>query len=180
MHHHRRVLVALVLPAALALGACGSSGGSSSSGGGATSSATGGSGGGKIDVCKIITVADAEQVIGGPAEEQSPAGTERLASGVCLYRATGQGIRVSLLQVRVYPGPQFYGEKALSGTKSVDIPGTDKAFERTAAGGSTVDVQFVKDGKTGVVNFTDTGSTASPETTLGNVEDVAKKLAAAI
>src|SRR3954454_16572579 len=155
---------------------CGSSG-SSSKGAGTASSTSGASGTSKkIDVCKIITPADAEKVVGGPVEERPASGTESLASGVCIYKATGGGIRVSLLQVRVYPGPQFYGEQALSDTKSIDIAGTDKAFVRSAAGGKTVDVQFVKNGKTGTVNFTDTGN-ANPDATLSAVEDLAGKLA---
>jgi hypothetical protein len=171
--------------AAVALTACGSSSGSGpSSGGTATSSNTSSPGGRasgkKIDVCKIVTAADAQKVIGGPVQEQAPAGTEGLAAGVCIYKGTGGGIRVSLLQVRVYSGPQFYGEQALDNTKSIDIPGTDKAFSRSAAGGKNVDVQFVKDGKTGAVNFTDTGSTAPEATTIANVEAVARTLAAGI
>jgi hypothetical protein len=169
-------VVALVV-----LAGCGSSSGSSGGSSG-TSSTTGGSAsttGKKIDVCKIITPADAQTVIGGPVEVQAPAGTEGLSSGVCIYRATGGGIRVSLLQVRVYPGPQFYGDKALGDTKSIDISGTDKAFIREAAGGKTIDVQFVKDGKTGAINFTDTGATASADAAT-NVQAVAQKLADAI
>jgi hypothetical protein len=119
-------------------------------------------------------------VVGGAVEEQEPAGAEGLASGVCIYKASGGGIRVSLLQVRVYPGPQFYGERALDHTRSIDIAGTDKAFVRSAAGGRTVDVQFVKDGRTGTINYTDTGNTAPEETTVRAVEGVAEKLAAAI
>jgi hypothetical protein len=179
-----RIGAALVALGVIAIAGCGSSSGSSSGASTKTSSTTGGasgsaSSGKKIDVCKIITPADAEKVAGGPVEVQSPSGTESLASGVCIYKATGGGIRVSLLQVRVYPGPQFYGEKALPDTQSIDLSGTDKAFVRSAAGGKTVDVQFVKNGKTGAVNFTDTASTnsASAETA---VEDVAQKLANAL
>jgi hypothetical protein len=167
---------------AIVLAGCGSSSGSSG-GGSKTSSTTGAAksstAGKKIDVCSIITPADAQKVIGGPVEVQAPAGTEGLSSGGCIYRATGGGIRVSLLQVRVYPGPQFYGDKALSDTKSIDLSGTDKAFVREAAGGKTIDVQFVKDGKTGAINFTDTGATASADA-AANVQAVAQKLADAI
>ena len=122
----------------MVLAGCGSSSGSTSSGprhgdlGDDAAAAAARASGKKIDVCKIITPADAEKVIGGPVAVQAPAGTEGLSSGVCIYKATGGGIRVSLLQVRVYPGPQFYGEKALPGAKSIDIAGTDKAFVRTS------------------------------------------------
>src|SRR3954468_17272384 len=115
----------------IALAGCGSSFGSSGGSSGTTApSRSGGSGSGKkkIDVCKIVNTEDAATVGGGPVEVQAPSGTESLSSGVCIYRGTGGGIRVSLLQARVYPGPQFYGDKALSGTKSIDISGADKAF----------------------------------------------------
>jgi hypothetical protein len=110
---------------------------------------------------------------------QPPAATEDLSSGVCIYKASGGGIRVSLLQVRVYPGPQFYGDKALPDTKSIDITGADKAFVRDADGGKTIDVQFVKNGATGAINFTDTGGTSSPDA-AANVQAVAQQLADAI
>jgi len=182
MRRNARVGAAAAVAALVVLAGCGSSSGSSSGGSTKTSATSGGSGSGSgktIDVCKIITSADAENVVGGPVEAQAPAGSEGLSSGVCIYKATGGGIRVSLLQVRVYPGPQFYGEDALPNTKSIDIAGTDKAFVRSAAGGKTIDVQFVKDGQTGAINFTDTGSTA-PEAAVENVTTVAEKLAAGI
>jgi hypothetical protein len=182
MRSTTRIFVVLASAGVLTLSGCGSSSGSSSTGAKTSGSTSAGAAtkGEQIDVCKIITAADAAKVVGGPAEVQAPSGTEGLASGVCIYKASGGGIRVSLLQVRVYPGPQFYGEKALPNTKSLDLAGTDKAFVRSAAGGKTVDVQFVKHGKTGTINYTDTGSTAPEATTVTNVEDVAKKLAAAI
>jgi hypothetical protein len=185
MRPNARIVVVAVSAAAV-LAACGSSSGSTSADTSKTSkpSAATGSGSGsgskkKIDVCKIIPASDAEKVIGGPVEQQAPAGTEGLSSGVCIYKATGGGIRVSLLQIRVYPGPQFYGEQALGNTTSIDVPGTDKAFERTAAGGKTIDVQFVKDDQTGTINFTDTGSTGSPSA-LADLQAIAAKLAKGI
>jgi hypothetical protein len=184
MRPNARIGAAVAVASLVVLAGCGSSSGSSSSGSTKPSAASGGSGSGsgsgkKIDVCKIINTEDAATVVGGPVEAQDPAGSEGLSSGVCIYKATGGGIRVSLLQVRVYPGPQFYGEDALAKTKSIDIAGTDKAFVRSAAGGKTIDVQFVKDGQTGAINFTDTGSTA-PDAAVGKVTAVAEKLAAAI
>jgi hypothetical protein len=178
-------IAAVAVTAAGTLAACGSSSGSTAADP-STSSATTGSGSGsgsgakeKIDVCAIIPASDAEKVIGGPVEQQPPAGTEGLSSGVCIYKAAGGGIRVSLLQIRVYPGPQFYGENALGNTTSIEVTGTDKAFERTAAGGKTIDVQFVKDDQTGTINFTDTGSTGSPAA-LTELQAIAAKLAEAI
>ncbi len=183
MGRNARIGAAVAVAALVVLAGCGSSSGSSSSGSTKTSATSGGSGSGsgtkKIDVCKIINTEDAATVVGGPVEVQAPSGTEGLSSGVCIYKATGGGIRVSLLQVRVYPGPQFYGEDALANTKSIDIAGTDKAFVRSTAGGKTIDVQFVKDGQTGAINFTDTGATA-PEAAVDHVTAVAEKLAAAI
>jgi hypothetical protein len=180
MRSNPRIFAALVAAVLVALAGCGSSSGSPSSDSGTPlTSGSGSSANKKIDVCTIITPADAEKVVGGPVEEQAPAGSDGLSSGVCIYKATGGGIRVSLLQVRVYPGPQFYGEQALPNTSSIDIDGADKAFVREAAGGKTVDVQFVKDGKTGAINFTDTGTTA-PDAAVTNVEAVAQKLADAL
>jgi len=178
--HSSRARIVLVLIGAAGLAACGSSG--SSSGSGDTSATTARKSGASkqsIDVCKIVTAADAQKVVGGPVQQQAPSGTEGLASGVCIYKGTGGGIRVNLLQVRVYPGPQFYGEKALPGAKSIDIPGTDKAFVRSSAQGRNVDVQFVKDGKTGAVNYTDTQNTDESGTVTA-VENVAETLAAGI
>src|SRR6476659_591091 len=166
MRRNARIGAAVAVAALVILAGCGSRSGS-------------GSGTRKIDVCKIINTEDAATVVGGPVEVQASAGSEGLTSGVCIYKATGGGIRVSLLQVRVYPGPQFYGEDALPNTKSIDISGTDKAFVRSAAGGKTIDVQFVKDGQPGAINFTDTGATA-PEAAVDHVTAVAEKLAAAI
>jgi len=179
-----RIGAAFVALGVIAIAGCGSSSGSASNGStkttGTTGSASGApSSGKKIDVCKIITPTDAEKVAGGPVEVQPPSGSETLASGVCIYKATSGGIRVSLLQVRVYPGPQFYGEQALSDTKSITLSGTDKAFVRSAAGGKTVDVQFVKNGKTGAVNFTDTAN-PNGDSTVSDVEAIAQKLANAL
>jgi len=179
-----RIGAAFVALGVLAIAGCGSSSGSSSSASTKPSGTTGGtsaasSGGKKIDVCTIITPADAEKVAGGPVEAQAPSSAEPLSSGVCIYKATGGGIRVSLLQVRVYPGPQFYGAQLLPDTKSIDLSGTDKAFVRTGSGGKSVDVQFVKDGKTGAVNFTDTAN-PNGDSTVNNVEAVAQKLADAL
>ena len=186
MRPNSRIVAVAAVAALVVLAGCGSSSGSSSgvsTGDSSATSATSGGGaaaaGKKVDVCKIITPTDAEKVVGGPVEVQAPAGTESLASGVCIYKASGGGIRVSLLQVRVYPGPQFYGEKAIPGAKSIDISGTDKAFVREAGNGKTVDVQFVKDAKTGTINFTDTGTTPS-DATVTNVQAVAQRLADAI
>jgi hypothetical protein len=178
-----RIGTALVVLGVVAIAGCGSSSGSSGASTKSSSpsdAASGGSASGsKVDVCKIITPADAEKVVGGPVEVQPPSSAEPLASGVCIYKSTGGGIRVSLLQVRVYPGPQFYGEKALPDTTSIDLSGTDKAFVRTATGGKTVDVQFVKDGKTGAVNYTDTAASNSSSAATA-VEAVAQKLADAL
>src|SRR3954453_22465467 len=126
MRPKARIGAAAAVGALVLLAGCGSSSGSKSdgtSGTPATSSDGGSASGKKIDVCKIITPADAQKVVGGPVAVQAPAGSEGLSSGVCIYKATGGGIRVSLLQIRVYPGPQFYGEKALPGAKSIDIAG---------------------------------------------------------
>ncbi len=177
-----RATAGLALALTIALAACGSSSGSengSDAGSSSNPSSSGSSAKKSIDVCKIVTPADAEKVFGGPAKEQAPAGTEALATGVCIYKADGTGIRVNLLQVRVYPGPQFYGERVFKKATPIDVDGADKAFEnvKTSGGGTTnIDIQFVKDGQTGTINYVVTGG-ADPSTAVSALEDIANELA---
>src|SRR6476619_1077691 len=104
MRRNARIGAAVAVAALVILAGCGSSSGSSSSSSTTTSAVTGGSASGsgkqQIDVCKIITPADAEKVVGGPVEAQASAGSEGLTSGVCIYKGTGGGIAVKLLQIR--------------------------------------------------------------------------------
>ncbi len=174
-----RQLVALGLTGAV-LAACGSSGGSASSGTSKPPSSS--SSAAKVDVCRIITPADAATVVGSPAKTEPTSGPELSTQGVCIYKKDTTDIGVNLLQVRVYGGPQFYGERIFPDAKSIKVKGADKAFlsVKTAPGGAaTYDLQFVKDGRTGALNYTATKG-ADESTTTAAMESVANQLAAAL
>lgn len=176
-----RQLVALGLTGAV-LAACGSSGGSTSSGRSTRSSSASSSSAAKIDVCTIITPADAATVVGSPAKTEPSSGPELSTQGVCIYKKDTTDIGVNLLQVRVYGGPQFYGEKIFPDAKPIKVKGADKAFlaVKTSGGGAAgYDLQFVKDGKTGALNYTATKG-ADESTTTPAMEKLANQLAAAL
>jgi hypothetical protein len=171
--------------AAVALAACGSSGGSTSGGSGSSAaknpSSTSASGQ-KIAVCKIITADDAATVVGTPAKEEPSSAPELATAGVCIYKKDTTEIGVNLLQVRVYNGPQFYGEKIFPNAEPIKVKGADKAFlsVKTADGGAVnYDLQFVKDGRTGALNYTATKG-ADESTTTPAMQNLADKLAAAL
>lgn len=162
-----------------ALAACGSSGGSSSS---SKSSSSTTSSGEKVDVCKIITADAAATVVGSPAKEETPSSPELSTEGVCIYKKDTTDVGVNLLQVRVYKGPQFYGEKIFPNAEAIKVKGADKAFlsVKTAGGGAaSYDLQFVKDGRTGALNYTATKG-ADESTTTPALENLANQLAAAL
>lgn len=170
--------------ACAALAACGSSSGSSGSksSGSDSSSTTGSGSGGKVAVCSIITADDAATVVGSPAKEEAPSSPELATKGVCIYKKDTTDIGVNLLQVRVYKGPQFYGEKIFPNAKTIKVKGADKAFlnVKTADGGAAnYDLQFVKDNQTGVLNYTATQGTDEASTSSA-MQKLADKLAAAI
>lgn len=170
--------------ACAALAACGSSSGSSGSksSGSDSSSTTGSGSGGKVAVCSIITADDAATVVGSPAKEEAPSGPELATKGVCIYKKDTTDIAVNLLQVRVYNGPQFYGEKIFPNAKTIKVKGADKAFlniKTADAGAANYDLQFVKDGQTGALNYTATQG-ADQTSTSSAMQKLADKLAAAI
>lgn len=173
--------------ACAALAACGSSSGSSGSGGSTSSgsdssSTTGSTSGGKLAVCSIITAEDAATVVGSPAKEEAPSGPELATKGVCIYKKDTTEIAVNLLQVRVYNGPQFYGEKIFPDAETIKVKGADKAFlnvKTAGAGAANYDLQFVKDGQTGALNYTATQG-ADQTATTSAMQSLADKLAAAI
>jgi hypothetical protein len=179
-----------VLAVAVTLAACGSSsgssaGGSSTSGGTKASGSTTGktSGSGKLDICAIITPADAEKVFGGPAKQQAPTSSELKLSSACIYKKDTTDIAVNLLQVRVYDGPQFYGASIFPKRRSVKVSGADESFlsVKTVPGGTaqTFDLQFVKNDRTGAINYVATKG-ADEATVVPALTAIANKVAAAI
>ncbi len=160
--------------ALLTLAACGSSGGSNAATPPSSAEVVG-----VKDLCTVITPADAVSVFGAPGTAQPSSGSTKGLSGACLYKKDGTAPTVDLLQVRVYDGPQFYGEKLFKHPEPVEIVGADRAFERvgTAKGGATTyDLQFLKDGKTGAINYVATGGTSSTASSAA-LRSVADKLA---
>jgi hypothetical protein len=171
--------------ACAALAACGSSSGSKSSGSSSDTKSSSNpttSSKDKIAVCKIITPEAAATVVGSPAKEEAPSGPELATAGVCIYKRDTTDIAVNLLQARVYNGPQFYGERIFPDAKTITVKGADKAFlniKTAGAGAANYDLQFVKNGKTGALNYTATKG-ADEATTTPALENLANQLAAAL
>ena len=172
----------------LVLAACGSSGGGSSpksdgtprsSGGTKATAADTGKGKGQVDVCAVITPADAAALFGESAEAQSSPSPEPLVSGICLYSHPGDPLDVrNLLQVRVYPGEQFYGAQLFPSATELTGFG-DKGFVAVNAKTHKIDLQFVKGGRTGVIAYT-TGGGVDIAAREDAVRTIGKKLAAAM
>ena len=163
---------------------CGSSTGSKSSGPQrpvTSSSATeGGTANAKPkDLCAVITPADAAELFGETAESTASSGAERLVSGLCLYRHAGDELNVrNLLQIRTYPGAQFYGERLFPKRRAVAGLGT-KAFEDVNTVAHKVVIQLVKGGSTGIVDYS-TGAAVDVRSRTAIVRKLAKKLAASL
>jgi hypothetical protein len=167
----RVVLVAVFLTAA----ACG--GGSSSK---RTTSTLGSQGanagpGSKATTaaCALITQADATKLFGHAAQSKkadNPSGAE----SVCVWAADTNPDPNSiddisyLLQVRVYDGAQYYGEKYMKAPKSISGLG-DKAF--TNVQGPLVQAQFVKDGKTVTMAYSINAIAADPKPKASDQQD---------
>lgn len=167
--------------------ACGSSSSSepassSTSSPGSTASSTStadGTGQGKVDVCAIVTAADAATVFGETAEPQDSPSSEPLVSGLCIYSHPGDDLAVrNLLQARVYPGEQFYGDRLFPDATTLNGFG-EKGFINVDTKRHKVDLQFVKDGKTGVIAYS-TGAGIDIAAREDAVKAVGKKLAAAL
>jgi hypothetical protein len=73
-----------------------------------------------------------------------------------------------LLQVRVYDGAQYYGEKYMKAPKSISGLG-DKAF--TNVQGPLVQAQFVKDGKTVTMAYSINAIAADPKPKASDQQD---------
>ncbi len=104
--------------------------------------------------CALVTVDDAAQLFGEPAQKAKDSSPVPLGVS-CLYEAADAGANDQvghLLQVHAYDGEQFYGADTFDDERSIDDLG-DKAFVRTGTGAQGVDVQFVKAGTTVTISY---------------------------
>jgi hypothetical protein len=115
-----------------------------------TTSAGGDAGAGLPDACVLVTEADATELFGVPARAAVDASPVDLGAS-CIYENAGSddlGEAGHLLQVRVFPGEQFFSTETFDDERNLDDLG-DRAFVRSGEGAlAGVDVQFVEDGKT--------------------------------
>ena len=175
----------LVLGLLAAVGGCGSSAASKSSNEPKQQSTTSSSrvDGAKNpkpkDLCAVITATDATGLFGESAEPTPSSGAEKLVSGLCLYRHAGDDLTVrNLLQIRTYPGAQFYGERLFPKRTAVSGLGS-RAFEDVNPASHKVVIQFVKGGVTGVIDYS-TGVGVDVRSRASAVRKLAKKLAASM
>ena len=131
------------------------------------------------DLCTVITAADAAALFRESAEPTPSSGAEKLVSGLCLYHHPGDDPTIrNLLQIRTYPGAQFYGERLFPKRTAISGLGT-KAFEDVNTTSHKIVIQFVKQGSTGIVDYS-TGSGVDVRTRTAVVQTLAKKLAASL
>ena len=127
----------------------------------------------------MITPTDATGLFEESAEPTSSSGAEKLISGLCLYHHPGDDLTVrNLLQIRTYPGGQFYGERLFPNRRAISGLGS-RAFEDVNTTAHKVVIQFVKGGATGVVDYS-TGAGVDVRTRASAVLALAKKLAASL
>ena len=127
----------------------------------------------------MITPTDAAGLFEESAEPTSSSGAEKLVSGLCLYHHPGDNLTVrNLLQIRTYPGEQFYGERLFPKRTAISGLGS-RAFEDANTTSHKVVIQFVKGGATGVVDYS-TGAGVDVRTRAQMVLTLAKKLAASM
>ena len=131
------------------------------------------------DLCTVITAADAAALFRESAEPTPSSGAEQLVSGLCLYHHPGDDLTTrNLLQIRTYPGVQFYGERLFPKRRAVSGLGM-KAFEDVNTTTHKVVIQFVKNRSTGIVDYS-TGVGVDVRTRTAMVQTLAKKLAASL
>jgi len=175
---------------ALVLAACGSSSSSKSSAGGGSSSTTakavassttttGASTNTPKSLCAVVTPTDAAAVFGETAETKAPDVPTPFVTGICFYHHPGDDLQTrNLLQIRVYPGEKFFSAKLFPNSQTVSGLG-DKAFVHVNTVANTVQVDFVKNGKTGSI-FYSAGRAVDVPAKAAAVEAVAKQLAASM
>ena len=127
----------------------------------------------------MITPTDAAGLFEESAEPTSSSGAEKLVSGLCLYHHPGDNLTVrNLLQIRTYPGEQFYGERLFPKRTAISGLGS-RAFEDANTTSHKVVIQFVKGGVTGVIDYS-TGAGVDVRSRASAVRKLAKKLAASM
>lgn len=147
--------VALVCFGALVFGACSSSGGGNKTGNARidtkpTLPAPGNGSQGSAQACRVVTEAEAADLFGNPAAQTPDPTGGTGATSTCVWQAetnpgsTTKNVRY-VLQVRIYPGTNYYTGARSQGASSVKGVG-EKALVRSA--GQTLTLTFVKKGQT--------------------------------
>jgi Protein of unknown function (DUF3558) len=172
---------------ALVIAGCGASSSSKSSGtnspasrpADSSTSAPAATTGTPKDLCTVISTDDAAKIFGESAESRPPTTPTPFVTGICFYHHPGDGLDVrNLLQIRIYPGEKFFSAALFPNSQTVSGLG-DKAFSHVNTVANTVQVDFVKNGKTGSV-FYSAGHAVDVPSKAAAVQDIAKKLAASI
>lgn len=142
----KRVLVVGV--ALLALGACSSDGSDASPN---SQPATTQPAALASAACTLVGQADADAFFGSPAMQMQASAPEGEAPA-CIWTADNADAPGSLMEIRVFDDVSHYAIKNFPKAKPVAGLG-EKAFVATDRAGATIDVQFVKRGKTFTVNY---------------------------
>ena len=143
----KRTLV--VAAAVVALGACSSDGTASNAASNpATTQPAAAAGAGPA--CTLVGQADADAFFGSPATQMQSTGTD--AASICIWTVDDAGAPGPIMQVSSFDDESHFAIKDFAKAKPVDGLG-EKAFVATDRAGATIDVQFVKGGKTFAVNY---------------------------
>jgi hypothetical protein len=123
--------------------------------------------------CALITQADATKLFGYAAKSKK-ADNSVGADSACVWEADTNPDPSSiddisyLLQIRVYDSEQAYNEQYMANPKS--LPGIgDKAF--TNVQGPRVQAEFVKDGKTVLIEYSINAIAADPKPKASDQQD---------
>jgi hypothetical protein len=143
----KRTLVVAV--AVVALGACSSDGSDSTATSNPTTTQPAASAGAG-PACTLVGQADADAFFGGPAMQMQSTGAD--AASTCIWTIDEAGAPGPIMQVSSFDDESHYAIKDFAKAKPVEGLG-EKAFVATDRAGATIDVQFVKDGKTFTVNY---------------------------
>lgn len=101
--------------------------------------------------CTLVGQADADAFFGSPAM-QLQSGSSEGESSSCFWTADSGGGPGILLQIRVFDDDTRYAIKEFPTARPIAGLG-EKAFVGVGPAGSTIDVQFVKSGKTYTVHY---------------------------
>ena len=172
-----KLLRVAAIIAVLTLAACGSSGKSTQPK--STTPATGSQGSPTKAACALITQADATKLFGYAAKSKKADNTAG-ADSACVWEADTNPDPSSiddisyLLQIRVYDSDQTYNEHYMANPKPLAGVG-DKAF--TNVQGPRVQAEFVKDGKTVLIEYSINAIAADPKPKASDQQDEIEALA---